>query len=719
MITAKHLQYLIIVLFIFLVLSSSLLTPTFEAPDENAHYYYIQYLWRNRTLPVLTKDVAALSDPRYQSYQPPGYYLVALMFAAFAPNELSQPLNLSLNPYFSQELNTLNNDNKNRYLHTSDDEFPFRNVPRAVHIARLASVALAALNALALLYFARTIFESDAHTLIFLTLTLFVPGHVFIGGMINTDNSVILMGTLIALLSWRLVDRPDSRRTWIALALVISYTTLSKVTTISLIPAVIIVSAIAFSRSKDRRGVIINILLMGVIWFVLTSWMFVRNYNLYGDPTGVQRIYEVTGEYGIFSLDRLLSTLPWIWQTFIGRLATQNFPMPEVVYNFFAALMLAGVFGWLWHLPRTEKILNWIVLLVAIAGLLTAVFYNAAVNTSGAQGRYLYPVLGAVMAIVVKGLLTLTPTRFHRALTYSLLAVMSSLSAVAIFVWLPAAYKLPTRFTTFTPPPNFQPLNYQIGESIKLHGITVSSSRLTASDTLTVTLYWEALKPVEANHSVFLQVVDSQSNKVAQKQTLSGLGMYQPTRWQLGEIIADEIPLTIDAKENLPSVYSIIGGMLDEKTGERLPMTRNDYNLGEVLITPKQMPVELPKDAQTFTAQFDNGVELRGCRVRASTMTLYWFANKSVAEDYKIFVHLWDTAKFFAGLDHSPMNGRFPTRFWQRGDWIEDEVTLTDRERIARVLVGFYNADSQLRLPLIRPESADYSYTLPKACWNS
>ncbi len=715
----KILLVILMSAFLILSLGASILTPTFEAPDENAHFYYIRYLWHNRTLPVLTKDVAALGDPRYQSYQPPGYYLVALAFAAFSPNELSQPFNLSINPYFSQEINAINSDNKNRYLHSPDDQFPFSNLPRAVHVARLASVILAALNAIALFYLARAIFKDDYHELLFLALTLFVPGYVFISGVLNTDNSVALAGTLIILLSWRLISEPDSRRDWITLAFVFGYTTISKITTLSLAPVVAFTALIALNRTANRRSLIVNIALLIIIWLTLTSWMFVRNFTLYGDPTGVKRIYEVTGEYGIFSLDLLLSSLPWIWQTFIGRLATQNFPMPEVTYLFFNTIVFAGTLGWLWHLRHAEKILNWGVIVIAIISLSAAVFYNAAVNTSGAQGRYLYPVLGAVMAIVVKGLLTLTPPRFHRALTYSLLAVMPTLSAVAIFVWLPAAYKLPTRFTTFTPPANFQPLNYQIGESIKLHGITVSSSRISSGDIFSVTLYWEALKPVEANHAVFLQVVDTQSNKVAQRQTLSGLGMYQPTRWQLGEVIADEIPLMIDAKANLPNVFSIIGGMLDEKSGERLPMTRGDYKLGEVLITPEQMPVELPKDAQTFNAEFDTGIELRGCRVRASTMTLYWFANKSIAEDYKIFVHLWNTERFFAGLDHSPMNGRFPPRFWQCGDWIEDNVVLTDRDRLDRVLVGFYNADSQFRLPLIRPESADHAYTLPKECWKS
>lgn len=715
----KILLVILMSAFLILSLGASILTPTFEAPDENAHFYYIRYLWHNRTLPVLTKDVAALGDPRYQSYQPPGYYLVVLAFAAFSPNELSQPFNLSINPYFSQEINAINSDNKNRYLHSPDDQFPFSNLPRAVHVARLASVILAVLNAIALFYLARAIFKDDYHELLFLALTLFVPGYVFISGVLNTDNSVALAGTLIILLSWRLISEPDSRRDWIALAFVFGYTTISKITTLSLAPVVAFTALIALNRTANRRSLIVNIALLIIIWLTLTSWMFVRNFTLYGDPTGVKRIYEITGEYGIFSLDLLLSSLPWIWQTFIGRLATQNFPMPEVTYLFFNTIVFAGTLGWLWYLRHAEKILNWGVIVIAIISLSAAVFYNAAVNTSGAQGRYLYPVLGAVMAIVVKGLLTLTPTRFHRALTYSLLAVMPTLSAVAIFVWLPAAYKLPTRFTTFTPPANFQPLNYQIGESIKLHGITVSSSRISSGDIFSVTLYWEALKPVEANHAVFLQVVDTQSNKVAQRQTLSGLGMYQPTRWQLGEVIADEIPLMIDAKANLPNVFSIIGGMLDEKSGERLPVTRGDYKLGEVLITPEQMPIELPKDAQTFNAEFDTGIELRGCRVRASTMTLYWFANKSIAEDYKIFVHLWNTERFFAGLDHSPMNGRFPTRFWQRGDWIEDNVVLTDRERLDRVLVGFYNADSQFRLPLIRPESADRAYTLPKECWKS
>lgn len=718
MITAKHLQHTVIILFIILVLSSSLLTPTFEAPDENAHFYYIQYLWRNHALPVLTKDVAALSDPRYQSYQPPGYYLVALMFAAFTPNELSQSLNLSVNPYFSQEINVISNDNKNRYLHTRDDEFPFSNIPRAAHIARLASVMLAALNAITLLYLARAVFQDDYHALLFLALTLFIPGYVFISGVLNTDNSAVLAGSLIILLSWRLIGEPDSRRDWIALALAFSYTTISKITTLSLAPVVVFTALIAIKRTANRRGLIINLAFLLVIWFTMTSWMFIRNFTLYGDPTGVKRIYEVTGEYGIFSLDFLLSSLPWIWQTFIGRLATQNFPMPEVVYLFFKTIVFAGTLGWLWHLRHTQKLLNWSVIVVAIISLSAAVFYNAAVNTSGAQGRYLYPVLGAFMAIVVKGLITLAPTRFHKALTYSFITVMPTLSAVAIFVWLPAAFKLPMRFTPFTPPANFQFLNYQIGESIKLHGITVSSSRLTASDTLTVTLYWEALKPVEANHAVFLQVVDNQSNKVAQRQTLSGLGMYQPTRWQLGEIIADEIPLTIDAKANPPGVYAIIGGLLDEKTGERLSMTRADYKLGEVVVMPKQTLNALPAGVQETTARFESGIQMRGCFLKSSTLILYWQVDRDINQNYKVFIHLWDDqGQFLAGLDHTPVKGRFPTRYWQAGDWIEDEVTLTERRGFSRITVGLYDEENQQRLLLIEPSHPEQFYTLPTECW--
>jgi hypothetical protein len=315
-------------------------------------------------------------------------------------------------------------------------------------------------------------------------------------------------------------------------------------------------------------------------------------------------------------------------------------------------------------------------------------------------------------------LLALTPIRYHKQVCYAITIVMPTLSAFAIFVWLPAAYTLPKRYTAFIPPSDFQQLDYSLADSIKLHGYTASAARATPGETIDVTLYWEALKPIDANHTVFLQLVDDRSTKVAQRQTISGLGMYQPTRWKIGEVIADVIPLSIDANASVPREYAMIGGMLDAKTGERLPMSRSDYKLGTVILMPHQPLNSLPPSAYSLTVQFDRGILLQGCSLKDATLTLFWQASQRVNQNYKIFAHLWGTNnQFVAGLDHAPMQGRFPTRYWNDGDWIMDDVALPDRARIDRITVGLYAEDTQQRLPLLTPPQPEHSFALPDQCW--
>ena len=63
------------------------------------------------------------------------------------------------------------------------------------------------------------------------------------------------------------------------------------------------------------------------------------------------------------------------------------------------------------------------------------------------------------------------------------------------------------------------------------------------------------------------------------------------------------------------------------------------------------------------------------------------------------------TDKVIAQSDHEPDGGWFPTRYWQKGDVVNDqfEIPLPQGTRLDDVdlRLGMYDANSQVRLPAI------------------
>jgi hypothetical protein len=721
---------LTIALFAILAFSAGIVTPTFESTDEADHFVYIQDLWRNRALPVLE-----LADPHYEAYQPPAYYLISLIATFPAAAELQQTVEYKSNPFLTSDFTSVEGDNKNGLIHQNADDFPFRGTARAVHFARLASVFFGVANGLALLRLGWMAFRRADLVLAFMGLGFLQPGYIFSNSAINNDSAAALCGTLLIIFCWLVSDAPEERRHWIGLAIIASLATLSKATTLAFMPTVGVATLLAWKRTSNRRTLIANIALLIGIWLVCTGWWFGRNLVLYGDPIGVSRSLASHGQGASLPLVWMWATLPWIWQTFWGRFGIGTIPMPGIAYSAFAGLVILSLAGWIWRFIRPRQIDfcragHWLILCTAAGGMLAAVFSAARTNTTGAQGRYLYPAIGALSLLILGGVLALVPTRYHRRFSHLLWLGMASLSAIALGYWLPGAFALPPRFDTFSPPANFQPLDYSFGDSIRLHGYTVSAKREYPAGTLKVTLYWEALNPIADDYGVFLQLVDDRDNKVGQRETFSGGGMYPTSRWLPGQVVADTIVLKIDPNAPAPQVYRLSGGLWNLATGDRLPLhsvhsaAAELYTLGEIVIAPdpNAPKTTLPEGALGLAVDFSSGIKLRGCAPPASgakTLALFWEATAPIDKSYTVFVHLWDdkATNLIGGLDHLPAAGRFPSHYWQAGDWIADEFALPDTNLIGRVDVGLYDSLTLQRLPILKPSQPDGVFSLPAECW--
>ncbi len=721
----RALPALTVVIFVVLATAVSLIVPTFEFLDERDHYAYIQYLFLKRALP----PVSTSADDYQQYYQPPLYHTVAALAALPISAELEQPVAFEPNVFFTAVYDRRDNDNKNLWLHTNDDVFPFRGTARAVHVARIASVLFGAANALALLGLGREIFGESEWAAALVALALLLPGYVSISGALSNDNAAAFGGTLVLLFCWRLTKNPDRRCDWIALAISISIATLSKITTLFMAPAIALTMLIAWKGSRDRRALLINFAALIAIWIAATGWWFWRNVTLYGEPTAVSVSRRQLGQGGEFSAARLWMSIPFIWQTFLGRFANSTVPMPFVIYNIFAFIILLAAAGWVRRAfspkpSRNDGIASWLVVALASACVTGAVLYHAATNNTGAAGRLLYPALAGFAALTVGGLSRLVPARYHRTMSIAICGGMAALSTAAVY-WSAQAVALPAQFDDFQPPQNFRALDFRYGDSITLRGYTLSTQRTNPGRTLAVTLYWETDKPLLADYVVFLQLVDERDNKIAQRDTFSGGGLFPTTRWTPNRVVADTVYLTVDPNAPTPQAFNLIGGFWNLSTGERLPIRSDNpaaqiYKLGEVVIAPENTAAQLPPSAHELAAKFASGIQLRGCVVSAggSQLALYWLATESVNKDYTVYVHLLgDAGNLIAGLDHLPMRGRFPARHWRAGDWIEDSFAMPDTDAVARVDVGLYASDTLERLPLIEPPQPDGVFSLPAECW--
>jgi hypothetical protein len=84
-----------------------------------------------------------------------------------------------------------------------------------------------------------------------------------------------------------------------------------------------------------------------------------------------------------------------------------------------------------------------------------------------------------------------------------------------------------------------------------------------------LTLYWQSLRPMETDYTVFVHVVDAEGTIWGQSDAMPVDGERPTSSWELGEIIEDEYDLKTDV-EGPREGYVIELGMYVQSTGERL-----------------------------------------------------------------------------------------------------------------------------------------------------
>jgi hypothetical protein len=128
------------------------------------------------------------------------------------------------------------------------------------------------------------------------------------------------------------------------------------------------------------------------------------------------------------------------------------------------------------------------------------------------------------------------------------------------------------------------PLSIELGEPpvILWHGYDL----VQEDEALRLTLYWESLAETPVDWSIFTHLRNQAGETVAQRDGSAGRGHYPTSLWDTGEIISDEISLSLPA-ELPPGEYNLVVGLYDLTTGQRLsvPVSLND----EVILTTLEL----------------------------------------------------------------------------------------------------------------------------------
>jgi hypothetical protein len=104
------------------------------------------------------------------------------------------------------------------------------------------------------------------------------------------------------------------------------------------------------------------------------------------------------------------------------------------------------------------------------------------------------------------------------------------------------------------------PLDAQLAGAVALAGYDRSPSSPRPGEALEVSLYWEALRPLDAEYHTYVHLVDPSGQMAAQDDRQPGGVYYPSTLWQPGERLRDVHRLTIPS--GMPSgTYSLVAGV--------------------------------------------------------------------------------------------------------------------------------------------------------------
>jgi hypothetical protein len=119
-----------------------------------------------------------------------------------------------------------------------------------------------------------------------------------------------------------------------------------------------------------------------------------------------------------------------------------------------------------------------------------------------------------------------------------------------------------------------------LDDKVQVLGYALSAEEVTPGETLLLTLYWQALSPMDKRYTVFTHLLDGENQIQAQMDSEPQGGGLPTDRWTVGQVVQDNYALVV-SDEAIPGDHVLEVGMYLLETLDRLPL--RDPDTGESL----------------------------------------------------------------------------------------------------------------------------------------
>jgi hypothetical protein len=767
-------------LFILLALLYDFLVPVFEKPDELKHFAVVQYIQTHVNLPVVVDGVYKPWDQ--EGTQPPLYHMLAAVATAWL--NLEQFEEPPRNPHYADDRSFVwrERGNNNLYLHPPGENWQPDTVIIAARVARWVSI-LAGIGTLLLSYsLARIIwadkieFGESAESrftiyrwlpLLAVSLAAFVPQFLHVSAAITNDSLSVTLAAASWLLLALILKNGCSTRYAGLLGFTLGLGAITKLSLLYLYPLAAVVLLIDFYRVRLLGKLVKYGFILGGISVVVAGWWFWRNWQLYADVSALSAHLLYRGG----ALDPT-PTLAQIWQTeitgleltFWAAFGAGQILIAPWIYNalsWLKYLILAGIVvgGWQtvaqWQSRTkatsaesatggfTKPDLATEFITLTLLALWVVIIFGALLRwmqiTPASWGRLLFPALPALAVLSAWGLVQfpllaqrITVARWPGSFARMTLSAIPWLVALSLFTLagisplyiIRSAYAKTPLVSEADLPSDINHLDITFADgSLRLIGYQIDQSSAQPGDWLPVTVFWQAVRPIEKNYSAFVHILDPDGKSLAQANSYPDAGRWPTSMLEPGSVLADRTFVFIPPDLPTPVAARLALGIFefDDPARAAKPAANAAGEAVEsivpgVPIVPHEWPAFDP--AVPLDANFAGQIQLTGydwidepvSPGQSIPLTLYWKALASLQKDLNLFIHLIDpvTQTQVAGFDGPP---HFPTGYWQAGTTVADQRTLQIPDSLPLgqydLVIGWYNLDDFARLPLHQAEPAD------------
>jgi hypothetical protein len=399
---AKFQLAMLVVLYLVLRLPWVFTLPVTEAPDESNHYWVCEFLTTHLRLPSGQEVLSAGGPAEYGSLPQFGYL----------PNSL-----LCL----------------------------FGNADARPLLARLGSVVAGLPTLFAAYFIGKEIFPLSRFKILAMPLLIVLhPQLIFTQSYTNTDATTVSLASVSICIIVRAIKHGLSINASLLLGFLLGWMALSKHTGLSIVPALGIgVLAATLGRGEAVATALKKIAAAGLVFCATCGWWFVRNYYEFnGDILGSRTMYETWSK--ILPRKNGAIVHPWpevhqfgwwrfVFFDFFGLFGYMNRYVYRPAYIVYFIYVIAAIAGWARCLfspksvgPKADRMI-WLIFLLCPLLNLAAMITATMLKVTGPHGRYLFPSIVAIDALIIAGLFRLGD-KFGKWATIVLLALHLAVS---------------------------------------------------------------------------------------------------------------------------------------------------------------------------------------------------------------------------------------------------------------------------------------------------